>query len=417
MLKISYKDEYLSHPNKDKLIQFTNCFILKKESIIKYDLWVLNGKVISGLNVFFDQKKVADIQVDCEGLVVSPGFIDLQLNGGFGVDFSSLDSTNFVEGVQYVANKLLCHGVTAFCPTIITSNKDYYHEVLPLFENINLNAKTDIATILGAHLEGPFICRTKKGAHSEAHVIDSFGSSVAHKIHSIYGDNLKNVSIVTLAPELKGAGEAIEYLVSNDIQVSLGHSSSTLSDGEAGFAKGATKVTHLFNAMKTYHHRDPGLIGLLTSNNLPPSRQFYYGIIADGVHTHVSALRLAYRTNPKGLLLVTDAMAALGMGNGIHRLGDHAIDVKDGHATVHNSDITAGSVASMPECVRGVCESTGCSLGEALTASTTKPAAMVKQTNKRGDLFELGSDADFILIDQNVSIFATFVLSKRVFIR
>ncbi|KHJ83786.1 hypothetical protein OESDEN_16511 [Oesophagostomum dentatum] len=143
-----------------------------------------------------------------------------------------------------------------------------------------------------AHVEGPFISPQKKGCHPKQHIRD-FGEDPINAIHEVYG-NLENVCTVTIAPELKGSETAIKYLADQGVLVSLGHSSAGLVAGERGIAAGARSLTHLFNAMQSFHHRDPCLIGLLTSKMIG-DRTMYYGIITDGIHTHDSALRLAYR--------------------------------------------------------------------------------------------------------------------------
>lgn len=190
---------------------------------------------------------------------------------------------------------------------MITSDRETYRDILP---NLVRRAGSGEhgATVLGVHLEGPFISQAKKGAHPpdliREHEIRNFD-----QIMEIYG-SLDNASIVTLAPELDRNGLIIEKLARKGIVVSLGHSQAHLSLGEAAVNAGSNFITHLFNAMLPFHHRDPGLVGLLTSNSL--NKQIYYGIIADGIHTHYAALKIAFRTHPKGLVLVTDAMSATG---------------------------------------------------------------------------------------------------------
>ena len=162
---------------------------------------------------------------------------------------------------------------------------------------------------MGVHLEGPFISQKKKGAHPP-HLVHDAVNVECSNLHDVYG-SLEDVAIVTLAPEFDKSGKVIKKLVEQGIVVSLGHSEAGLAIGENAVNNGANFITHLFNAMLPFHHRDPGLVGLLTSQHL--NRNIYYGIIADGIHTHYAALKIAFKTNPNGLILVTDAMSAMGM--------------------------------------------------------------------------------------------------------
>ncbi|CEF68334.1 Putative N-acetylglucosamine-6-phosphate deacetylase [Strongyloides ratti] len=417
MLLVDYSSPILCKPNLGKLIQFTNCKILLGQNIVESDLWTLDGKIIDGRKVFFDQKKYADIQVNCKGLIISPGFIDVQINGGFGIDFSSLSKKNFINGLIFVGEKLLSFGVTSFCPTIISSSSQFYHDIIPLmkFRHDQIDFNKPRANILGLHLEGPFISKVKKGAHPQTHIIDSFLPNPLNTLQKIYGTHLfdNNVNIITLAPELNGSKEIINYCSNKNIKISLGHTESTFDDSVEAIKNGANKITHLFNAMKNYHHRDPGLIGLINTPKI--YENLFYGVICDGVHTHPSAIKLAYQANSDGLIIVSDAMAALGMGDGIHRLGDQIINVKDNHATVHGTNITAGSVASIPKCVKTLQNITNCPLSSALQCASLKAARLLEISDKIGDLSIIGSNGDFILIDENVNIYCTFIESVKVY--
>lgn len=413
--RVNFDSGVLNEPvSPDQLLQFVNCSVLRDDGLKKEHIWVRNGRILSERTVFFEEKQMADVQVDCSGLILSPGFIDVQLNGGFGIDFSTYNSNDeeYKAGLEAVAKQLLSHGVTSFAPTVITSSPETYHKVLPLLKRSD--ASVEGAGILGAHLEGPFISAEKRGCHPEKLVITSFGSNPAETIEDVYGGT-ENIALVTMAPELEGAQEAIQYFVSTGTTVSVGHSSAKLGPGEMAVTSGAKMITHLFNAMQSYHHRDPGLIGLLTSSAVSPQHPLYYGIISDGIHTHDSALRIAYRTHSKGLVLVTDAIAALGMPEGVHKLGTQTIHVKGLEAKLDGTDTTAGSVASMPYCIRHLIKATGCSIEFALQSATHKPASLLGITDEKGTL-DVGRLADFVLIDENVNVKATFCSGRRVFL-
>ncbi|KAK2097320.1 putative N-acetylglucosamine-6-phosphate deacetylase [Saguinus oedipus] len=248
----------------------------------------------------------------------------------------------------------------------------------------------------GLHLEGPFISREKRGAHPEAH-LRSFEANAFQDLLATYG-TLDNVRIVTLAPELGRSHEVIRELTARGICVSLGlpggpgpgaefESRSCRALKDAVWS-GAAFITHLFNAMlpvstvgprgrgrvpaapvvrsaipspdpAQFHHRDPGIVGLLTSDRLPVGRCIFYGMIADGTHTNPAALRIAHRAHPQGLVLVTDAIPALGLGNGRHTLGQQEVEVDGLTAYVAGTKTLSGSIAPMDVCVRHFLQATG----------------------------------------------------------
>ncbi|XP_014215446.1 N-acetylglucosamine-6-phosphate deacetylase [Copidosoma floridanum] len=331
---------------KSKLTQFFNCRILRHGRISVEDLWVRGGKIIDPEKIFYDERVKPDEKINCKGALISPGFIDIQINGGFGIDFSC-NTENVERGVDTVAKELLSSGVTAFCPTLVTSPKEFYHQILPRIKKRNGGRQG--AAILGVHVEGPFISPLKKGAHPE-NCIQKFENGFQTLLET-YG-SLENICYITLAPEIDNAMEVIRESRKQGIKISVGHSVGDLSQGEEAVKNGATFITHLFNAMLPFHHRDPGLVGLLASDNLPPKQTIYYGIIADGVHTHPAALRIAHRTHPKGLVLVTDAISALGLQEGVHQLGQLAIEIRQGRAYIAGSETLCGSIADMAGCVR-----------------------------------------------------------------
>ncbi|KAJ7397132.1 N-acetylglucosamine-6-phosphate deacetylase isoform X1 [Pitangus sulphuratus] len=355
---------------------------INEELFSREDLWVREGKILNPEKLFFDEKGSADVQLDCKGSIIAPGFIDVQINGGFGVDFS-LATDDFKSGIDLVSQKILSHGVTSFCPTLVTSPPSVYHQVLPQISVRNGGAHG--AGILGAHLEGPFISREKKGAHPE-HCLRTFEAGAFQDLLSTYG-SLDGVRIVTLAPEMKRSSEVIQELTSRGVCVSLGHSVANLSQAEEAVQHGATFITHLFNAMlPQFHHRDPGIVGLLTSDKIPAGRRVFYGMISDGIHTNPAALRIAHRAHPKGLVLVTDAIAGMGLAPGRHTLGQQVVEIDGLNTYIAGTKTLSGSVATMDTCVRHFQEATGCSVETALEAASLHPAQLLGIEHNKGTL-------------------------------
>ncbi|XP_063791003.1 N-acetylglucosamine-6-phosphate deacetylase-like isoform X1 [Pseudophryne corroboree] len=392
------------------ITQFRNCRILRDHKLQWEDLWVRQGKILDPEKLFFDEKGVADAQVDCRGRIIAPGFIDTQINGGFGVDFSQ-ETDDVRAGLSLVAGNILSHGVTSFCPTLVTSPASVYHKVLPQISVTDGGPHG--AGVLGVHLEGPYISAEKKGAHPE-HCLRSFSEKGFSELLDTYG-TLEGVSIVTLAPEMGRSQEVITELVRRGICVSLGHSVANLSQAEDAVSCGASFITHLFNAMLPFHHRDPGIVGLLTSDRIPAGRTVYYGMIADGIHTNPAALRIGHRAHPNGLVLVTDAITAMGLGPGRHTLGQQEILIDGYNAYVAGTCTLAGSIATMETCVKHFHEATGCTVEEALEAASLHPAKVLGLQHRKGTL-DFGSDADFVLLDDNLDVKATYIAGQGVWI-
>jgi N-acetylglucosamine-6-phosphate deacetylase len=222
------------------------------------------------------------------------------------------------------------------------------------------------------------------------------------KIEEFYG-SLEGVKIVTLAPEIPGARRAIEFLKKRHIIASAGHTLATYSEMREGFQQGISFATHLFNAMRPMHQREPGAIAaILTNKNL------FYSIIADGIHLHSATLELAWRAHPEGLVLITDAINALGLKHGKYQLGSKEIEVQNGKAYISNSTILAGSILSMDAAVRNFKSSVRCSSIEALEAASLKPAQVLGMSHIKGSL-AFGADADFNILNDELYVQACYI--------
>jgi N-acetylglucosamine-6-phosphate deacetylase len=211
------------------------------------------------------------------------------------------------------------------------------------------------------------------------------------------------VRMVTLAPELPHSLDLIRSLQSRSIVVAAGHSLATYAEMEAAVKAGVTLGTHLYNAMGSLHARDPGLVGYLLSHS-----GFPYSIIADGVHVSPKMLQIAWKANPEGLFLVTDAIEAQGGPEGSYHLGDSRVVVNGGKALIEGTQTLAGSLLTMDQAVRNLCTFTGCSIVEALEAASLKPARILGIEKQKGTL-EPGADADLIFLDDQLRILETTV--------
>jgi N-acetylglucosamine-6-phosphate deacetylase len=234
------------------------------------------------------------------------------------------------------------------------------------------------------------------------------------------------VKIVTLAPELDGMMDkgVIKELSRRNINVSIGHTTSGIEDATNAVKNGATLITHLFNAMAPFHHRDPGVIGLLGASNL--EKRPYYGIICDGIHTHPNSAMVAYYAHPKGAVLVTDAMGAMGLPYGKYKLGQMDVERTDHGVYITGTDTLAGryfsiltgdslqnSDATMDSCVQNFRKFTNCSFIDAVEAATLRPAEVMGIKHFKGTL-NPGSDADFLFVDEDLNVYETWIAGERV---
>lgn len=368
--------------------QYTNAQLINDRAIASGELWVRDGKFIS-------PQDHADVVTDLKGQYVAPGYIDLQINGAFGVDFSINP-----ERVGEVARQLPQHGVTSFLPTLVSLAPEQYRNAIPKLQPSPMSG----ATNLGIHLEGPFFSPRQYGAHNPSRIVDMT------EFNSMYG-SLDGVKIITLAPELQGALPIIKQLREKGIVVSAGHTMASYDEMQQAITSGVTLSTHLFNAMTPVHHRNPGIVGAVLNNP-----NMFYSVIADGVHLHPAILNIALKSNPKGLVLVTDAIEALGLPDGIYALGNMDVDVKDGSAHIKGTQTIAGSVLRMDQAVRNLRQQTGCSIVEAIEAATLKPAKVLGLEKQKGTL-DVGADADFVILDENLNVNATYISGSSVWHR
>ncbi|KRY08355.1 putative N-acetylglucosamine-6-phosphate deacetylase [Trichinella patagoniensis] len=387
------------------LVCYKNCRLLRNGNLLNDDLWIQNGLVVDPQKHFYNDKTEAKYVFDCENLILAPGFIDIQINGGYGINLSG-NCEDMALQLNRLAKALLANGVTAFCPTLVSCAPSFYQKVIEAYR-MNVFEINDAAAILGLHLEGPFINKEKRGAHLSEYLMDGFPEGIK-SFENVFGTDLRNVRIVTIAPELPNSMEVIKWLTNLGIKVSLGHSEASLACSLEAIRAGATGITHLFNAMKAV--TDPGLLGVLASNE---KNRVFYGFIADGVHSDPVALRIAHQVHPTGLMLITDAVSAMGLPDGEHQLGDSKLTVKGHRAVITGTQTLAGSVISLDSCVRRMKQFTCCEAHTALNCATLHPSQFLGISDQMGSLV-YNSIADFILLDDDLKIKATYIKGKKV---
>jgi N-acetylglucosamine-6-phosphate deacetylase len=313
--------------------------------------------------------------------IASPGFVDLQVNGFGGVDLLATDA----EGYRLAGEALLETGVTSYLPTFITAPED---DLVAALAAVPADSNGG-PRILGAHVEGPFLSPARVGTHPLASLRDPDPALLERIVAA------GPVVLYTLAPELPGAGELIDLLLARGVTVSLGHTDATAEQANAAFDRGVRTVTHLFNAMRPFRHRDPGVAGAALARP-----DVVVQIIVDGIHLSPETAALVWRAAGGRVALVTDAVAGAGVSDGSYSLGGLEVDVRDGVARGPDG-VLAGSALTMVEAVRNL-HALGVPLADALSAATEVPARVIG----RDDVGRLGVGlpADVVVLGDDLGV-------------
>jgi N-acetylglucosamine-6-phosphate deacetylase len=375
---------------------------LRGQVVTDYEVWPEGTVLVEGRSirdVSPDDSPIGDADEVREyaNSLLLPGFVDLQVNGAFGVDVATEPSR-----LGELSEALLSTGITAYLPTVISSPESLYEEVLPELA-VAADGSISGARVLGVHLEGPFINLKKRGAHAAAHVALPDPQLLARLL------DLAPVRMITVAPELVGADELMELALRCGVVVSAGHSDAPFGLAYEALDASVAGVTHLFNAMSAMHHREPGLPGAAFAHP-----RAVCGLIADGHHVHPEMVGLTFRMlGPDRVCLTTDAIAAAGMGDGEYRLASRTVYMEGGVPRLGSGTI-AGSVLTMNEAFRNILAFTGCTVPEAARMASTTPARLVGEGRRRGRLAP-GYDADVTVLAPDLSVEAVWQGGERVY--
>ena len=327
-----------------------------------------------------------DAVLDAAGCYVIPGLVDVHFHGCVGEDFS--DATP--DGLQKIADYELSQGVTYICPAGMTLPED---QLTAICKTTAAHRKKNAggAEVVGAHLEGPFLCMAKKGAQNGDYLHDPDAAMLKRLQTAAEGC----VRLVTLAPEQPNSIEFIKAAAEMGIHVSVGHTVADYDTAKAAFDAGADHATHLFNAMPPFAHRDPGVIG--AAFDVP---HVMPELICDGVHVHGSAVRAAFRLFGKErMILISDSLRATGMPDGEYPFGGQMIEVHGNRATIlGHPETLAGSITSLMGCLRQAV-SFGIPLADAVRACTYNPAKSISIDDRAGTL-DIGKEASVVLLDK-----------------
>lgn len=343
--------------------------------------------------------------VDLGDAVLAPGFVDIHMHGGAGLDLMRAESAELPRLGKFLAT----HGVTGYFPTTVAAPLDATCSALDRLAGAIEAAQESSASIggsvqaqpLGIHLEGPFLSHKRRGVHPPENLVAPTVAIFDRLWQAARG----LVRMMTIAPELAGATEVIAEAARRNVCVSIGHSDAEMPIAQAAVKAGARHATHTFNAMRPLDHRDPGIIGeVLTDDRLSAD------IIVDGIHVSPAVVQLfLLAKGSERAVLITDAISATGMPDGRYQLGPIQVDVKEGRCTSGGS--LAGSVLTMDRAVRNVTQFARWTLKEAVRAATLNPAKAVGVERRHGVL-AMGAGADFVVLSPAGEVQKTIVRGR-----
>ncbi|GEK29777.1 N-acetylglucosamine-6-phosphate deacetylase [Kurthia zopfii] len=380
----------------------TNSILIKNVQVVnanysieKTDVYVVNGKIQS-----IEQNiDLTDLQIiDGSNQILFPGFIDMHIHGSAGVD--TMDGKQ--ESLHKMAKSLVKEGVTGFLATTMTQKLEEIEHALEAIGQFENDANE--AEILGVHIEGPFISIKRVGAQPEEYIIPPNIETFNHW-QKLSGGMIKEI---TVAPEVEGGFDFVKELSKQGIVVSIGHSDATLEEVERAVSLGAKQGTHLYNQMRPFHHRDPGVVGGTLLNN-----QVKTEIIVDFIHSHPKSVEFAYRLKGAShIILITDAMRAKGVPYGDYDLGGQMVHVTETGAHLPNGAL-AGSILTMDRAIRNMKQATNCSLEDLVAMSSYNAAQQMNLSNK--GVISVNADADFVLLSKDLVVQKTIKAGKVVY--
>ncbi|WP_238579129.1 N-acetylglucosamine-6-phosphate deacetylase [Neobacillus niacini] len=378
--------------------------VLENEVAESIYIFIENGKIqeigpIKALPSHLENVEKIEIP---EGQNVVPGFIDVHIHGAAGAD--TMDAT--IEALETMAKALPAEGTTSFLATTITQKHENIENALRNAA-LYLNGHNDSgkADILGVHLEGPFINKKRAGAQPMEYIINPDIELFKHWQELAEG----SIKLVTVAPELENGTNFVSYLHENEVIASIGHSDAVYEEMENAVQAGAKQVTHLFNGMRGIHHREPGVAGSALL-----FKELMVELIADGIHVRPEVMKLVINAKgTEGMILITDAMRAKCLKNGIYDLGGQDVSVANGKALLADGTL-AGSILKMNDSVKNILEAADISLSKAVQMASVNPAKQLNVYDRKGSI-SVGKDADLTILSNEYQVELTICRGEMAF--
>jgi N-acetylglucosamine-6-phosphate deacetylase len=384
-----------------KLVITAKRLFTPREEIQQPLLFVEDGRITEISSRSAQEVPANTSIVDFDGATLVPGFVDIHIHGGAGLDVMRASQAELPRLNKFLAT----HGVTGYFPTTVaaaldqtSSALDRLADAIEAAESSASSDNTVQARPLGIHLEGPFLSHKRRGVHPPECLLPPTLGTFDRLWQAARG----HVRVMTIAPEIPGAMEVIAEAARRNICVSIGHSDAEFPVAQAAVQAGAHHATHTFNAMRPLHHRDPGIIAAVLTDSAMTA-----DIIVDGIHVAPAVVQLFLQA--KGVeraVLITDSISATGMPDGRYQLGPLQVDVKDGKCTMDGK--LAGSVLTMDRAIRNVTQFAAWSLQDAVRAATLNPARAVGLSQQHGVLAP-GAEANVAVLSPNGEVQTTIV--------
>ena len=334
--------------------------------------------------------------IDASGLIMIPGLVDIHFHGCRGADMC--DGT--VEALDVITSYEASVGVTSVCPATMTIPRD---ELLCVMKNAGDYTYHGGAHLVGINMEGPFISPSKKGAQAAENIMHCDYEYFRQLQDAANG----LIKLVDIAPEEPGAFEFIDK-AKDETVISIAHTAADYDTAKEAIEHGASHATHLYNAMPSLHHRNPGVIGAVRD-----SQKCHVELICDGVHIHPSVIRATFAMfGAERIILISDSMRATGLEDGEYTLGGQPVTVRGNLATLHDGTI-AGSATNLMDCMRFAINEAGISLEEAIMCATANPAKEINIFDEAGSI-SVGKKADFVLLNNALDIVSVYIDGKEI---
>lgn len=381
-----------------------NVNIVLEDLVVAGSVFVQDGRIAQIMSK--EDIEAADVTeqletIDGHGGWLLPGFIDMHVHGGFSADFMDASRESYDKITRFHAS----HGTTGMLATTMTASKDAIEAVLQAAAEYRA-ADMPYAALYGVHLEGPFISEKWLGAQNPAHVI----APQLDWLKKWHADWPELIRLLTLAPEKEGAIETIAWLAEQGIVTACGHTDALYSEIEAAADAGLSHAVHTYNAMRGLHHREPGTLGAVLTDD-----RIYAELIADGEHAHKAAIRLllAAKTANK-VILITDAIAAAGMPDGQYELGGLAVTLDKGIARLREGGALAGSSLTMIRAFRFMLDNTDLTISEVSRIASGNAAEQLGISERTGSI-AVGKQADLVWTDAALNVRQTWVQGRSVY--